>query len=151
MDETTDGGVVARRATVAEIFQLRRDVLRAGLPVEAAQFPGDDLPATIHVGAFAPDGRNVGCATGTLNHWEGRPAWQLRGMAVAPDWQRRGVGQRVLAELERLVREQSDVRLLWCNAREVALAFYKAQGWRIESERFVIETAGPHYKMTRGI
>ena len=154
MDGSTDdsgNGVIARRATVAEIFQLRRDVLRAGLPVETAQFPGDDSPATIHVGAFAPDGRNVGCATGTLNQWDGRPAWQLRGMAVAPECQRRGVGQRVLAELKRQVRENSDVRQLWCNAREIALEFYKAQGWRIESERFVIETAGPHYKMTREI
>jgi GNAT superfamily N-acetyltransferase len=140
--------VIARRAALPEIFQLRRDVLRAGLPIEEAQFPGDDDPVTIHVGAFA-GARNVGCATGNLNQWQGRPAWQLRGMAVVPDYQRRGVGQRVLAEMERLIRETSNIRQLWCNAREIALEFYKSQGWRIESEQFIIETAGPHYKMSR--
>jgi len=36
-------------------------------------------------------------------------------MGVAADWQQRGVGQRVLAEIESLVRQASDIRLIWCN------------------------------------
>ena len=39
------------------------------------------------------------CATANLNAWEGRPAWQLRGMAVAPTHQRQGAGQRTLADV----------------------------------------------------
>jgi GNAT superfamily N-acetyltransferase len=143
--------VAVRRAELTEIFRLRWDVLRPGRPVEAARFPGDEAGETIHVGAFDDAGRNVGCATVTRVDWERRPAWQLRGMGVAADWQRRGVGQRVLAEIERLVREASDVRQLWCNAREEAVAFYERQGWGVASGRFHIEDVGPHYKMTKSV
>jgi GNAT superfamily N-acetyltransferase len=141
--------VNVRQATLAEIFRLRWDVLRPGRPIEAAQFPGDDAPETIHVGAFSSDGRNVGCATATRTTWQERPAWQLRGMGIAPDWQRKGVGQLVLAEIERLVRQASDVRQIWCNGREEAVKFYEKLGWAIASERFHIEDVGPHYKMTK--
>lgn len=148
---TTADGLVVRRATLAEIFQVRWDVLRPGTPRRAAEFPGDDAATTIHVGAFDADGRNVCCATGNLNEWAGRPAWQLRGMGVVAAWQRRGVGQAVLGELEDLVRASSDVRQLWCNAREEAVGFYERQGWRLASERFEVEGVGPHFKMTKGI
>ncbi|MDB5321949.1 MAG: putative acyltransferase [Phycisphaerales bacterium] len=141
-------GVIARRATLDEIFQVRWDVLRAGCPVEAARFPGDDAPETILVGAFVGE-RNVSCATATRAQWEGRPAWQLGGMGVVADWQKRGVGQRVLATLEDLVRRASDVRQIWCNAREEAVAFYEKQGWVLASERFQVEGVGPHFKMTK--
>ena len=145
---TPDDHVIVRRATLSEIFQLRWDVLRPGRPVEAAQFPGDDAPETIHVGAFV-DGRNISCATATRVAWQGQPAWQLRGMGVAADWQKRGVGQRVLAEIERLVSQASDIRLIWCNGREEAVRFYEKLGWRVASEPFHIEDVGPHFKMTR--
>jgi GNAT superfamily N-acetyltransferase len=148
MNDETDAPVIARRATLDEIFQVRWDVLRPGCPAEAAHFPGDDDPETIHVGAFAGD-RNVCCATGTLNQWDGRPAWQLRGMGVVADYQNRGVGQRVLAELVNLISQSSDVRQMWCNAREEAVGFYEKQGWRLASDRFIVEGVGPHYKMVK--
>jgi GNAT superfamily N-acetyltransferase len=144
---TTDG-VVVRRAELVEIFQLRWDVLRPDRPIEAAQFPGDHAPETIHVGAFAGD-RNIACATATRVDWQGQPAWQLRGMGVAAEWQKRGVGQRVLAEIESLVRQASDIRLIWCNGREEAVKFYEKQAWRVASEAFHIADVGPHYKMTK--
>jgi predicted GNAT family N-acyltransferase len=144
-----DNGIVARQAALAEIFQVRWDVLRPGRPIAAAQFPGDDAPETIHVGAFTSDARNVACATATRTTWKDRPAWQLRGMGVVADWKGRGVGQGVLAEIERLVRQASDVRQMWCNAREEAVKFYEKQGWALASEQFHIEDVGPHYKMTK--
>lgn len=140
--------VITRQATLDEIFQVRWDVLRPGCPREAAQFPGDDAPETIHVGAFIGD-RNVCCATATRAQWQGKPAWQLRGMGVSADWQKRGVGQRVLAMVEDLVRQAADVRQIWCNAREEAVGFYERQGWQIASELFQVEGVGPHFKMTK--
>jgi GNAT superfamily N-acetyltransferase len=145
----TMGTVVARRAELAEVFQLRWDVLRPGRAIEAARFPGDLAVETIHVGAFL-GGRNIACATATRVDWEGRAAWQLRGMGVAADWQKKGVGQLVLEELLELVgAAAADVGLIWCNAREEAVEFYRKQGWRVASERFVIEDVGPHFKMMR--
>ena len=141
-------GVVARRATFGEILQVRWDVLRPGRPIERVRFPEEDRPETIQVGAFVGD-RNIGCATAIPAPWHGEPAWQLRGMGVTADWQKRGVGQLILAEVEDLVRRASDVRLIWCNAREEALGFYERQGWTLASERFHVEDVGPHFKMTK--
>ena len=41
------------------------------------------------------DGRMVGTLTLHLNEWEGKPAWQLRGMAVTPQMQGASVGTGV--------------------------------------------------------
>ena len=141
---------VARQATLDEIFHVRWEILRPGRPIASAQFPGDNEPTTIHVGAFA-SGQNICCATATRAFWKEQPAWQLRGMGVVPEWQKKGVGQQVLAELENLVRQAADLNLIWCNAREEAVKFYEKQGWKIASESFYIEDVGPHFKMTKNL
>lgn len=130
-----------------QIVDLRHQVLRQGLPRESAVFPGDDDETSRHYGAFDGD-RLIGCATLHLNQWEQRPAWQLRGMAVASDAQARGVGRALLEFLEADVY-RSAVRSMWCNARVPASGFYRKLGWRIVSEVFEIPTAGPHVKMVR--
>jgi GNAT superfamily N-acetyltransferase len=131
------------------VIDLRHVILRAGLPRETAIFAGDDAPGTVHVVAVEDDAV-VGCATMLRNTWQGEPACQVRGMAVSPGLQRRGVGGLMLAELQRFAAEHPDgVRLMWCNARSPAVGFYERQGWTVASDEFVIETAGPHFKMTR--
>ena len=160
----------ARRADPAEIVDLRWRILRAGLPREEAIFPGDELPTSLHYAAVEPapdeDGRQandggngrrsdggvpvvVSCATLHLEPWEGERAYRLRGMATADG--RRGLGLgRVLLELAVAdVRRETPVRLLWCNARTPALAFYRRQGWEARSDVFDIPTAGPHVRMTK--
>jgi GNAT superfamily N-acetyltransferase len=141
--------IQVRRAKPDEVVDLRHQVLRAGLPRETAIFKGDDAPDTVHVVAVDNDAI-VGCATIVASLWEGRRAWQLRGMAVVPSLQRSGVGGLMLKQLQRVAQETSqDVRLMWCNARSPAVGFYERHGWTIASSEFVIETAGPHFKMVR--
>ncbi len=137
-----------RRAASEEVIDLRHEVLRSGLPRKTAIFPGDDAPGTAHV--VAVDGDDiVGCATIVASAWEGKPAWQLRGMAVRPGCQRAGVGGMMLQQLHRLAQDAPEgAQALWCNARSPAVGFYERHGWTIASDEFVIETAGPHYKMT---
>jgi GNAT superfamily N-acetyltransferase len=137
-----------RRARPDEVIDLRHAILRAGLPRETAIFPGDDAPDTVHVVAL-DGGEVVGCATMLRNTWLEEPAWQVRGMAVAPRLQRHGVGGRMLAELQRLAEHPDGVRLMWCNARSPAVGFYERHGWAVASAEFVIETAGPHFKMIK--
>jgi len=135
------------RVGFGEIVDLRYAVLRAGLPREAANFPGDKDPRTVHLAA--KDGQAVvACATVLVNQWEGKPACQLRGMAVDAKYQRRGVGKRLLAEIERVAAENG-VSVIWANARTPAAEFYRRNGWEIVSEMFEIPTAGPHFKMIR--
>jgi GNAT superfamily N-acetyltransferase len=130
-----------------EILTLRHRVLRAGLPQTAAKFPGDDDPQTVHLAIR--DGTNiVGCATILVNQWKETPACQLRGMAVDPAYQGRGLGTRLLAAIDQTVRDKG-FHLLWANARVPAAEFYRNNGWEIVSEIFEIPTAGPHFKMIR--
>jgi predicted GNAT family N-acyltransferase len=54
----------------------------------------------------------------------------------------------MLNHLRRLAQESDgEVRLMWCNARSPAVRFYERNGWMLASEEFVIESAGPHFKM----
>jgi GNAT superfamily N-acetyltransferase len=131
-----------------EILDLRWRVLRAGLPREAAMFAGDESAAALHVAALRGQ-KVVGCVTLHASQWEGAAAWQLRGMAVAEEWRGNGIGRRLLQGIDALLARSGQTLRLWCNAREEAVGFYGRMGWRVVSQRFVIETAGPHFKMTR--
>jgi GNAT superfamily N-acetyltransferase len=149
------GGVVSlafelRRASLAEILALRHAELRAGLPLEAAHFDGDDDPDVLHCGAFLADsGEIASCVTLTPRPWQKTSAWQLRGMATRADLVRHGVGSALLRfALETLRAERGPV-LVWCNARVPAIPFYAKQGWEVVSEVFDIPTAGPHRVMLR--
>jgi GNAT superfamily N-acetyltransferase len=126
-------------------------VLRAGQPISAAQFAGDDAADTHHFGAFG-GGAVVGCLTFLLNSLDGEPAWQLRGMVTDPAFTGRGVGSQLLAFAEQALRsERPDIVLLWCNARVPAAGFYRRLGWRAVSDAFVIDPIGPHVKMVKSL
>jgi GNAT superfamily N-acetyltransferase len=133
---------------VDSIVDLRHQVLRQGLPREAALFDGDNNPSSLHFGAF--DGhRLVGCVTLHASRWEEQSAWQLRGMAVAPEYRKAGVGGALLRVAEDHLSTDGKTRMLWCNARVPAAAFYQKFGWQIVSEVFEIPTAGPHVRMIK--
>jgi GNAT superfamily N-acetyltransferase len=152
--------LVVRRTTAAEIFALRHAVLRPGYPESASDYPED--ATAVHVGAWDGD-HLVGCATVFPEPWPGsavapdadwaivpavEAAWRLRGVAVDPASQGRGVGRTVLAEVAAAAREGA-APLLWANARSTALAFYGAAGWTVAGPEFLTKDTGlPHRAMT---
>jgi predicted GNAT family N-acyltransferase len=140
--------VCVSRVPVEAIIDLRHEVLRQGLPREAALFDGDNDPSACHWGAFAGD-RLIGCVTLHPSHWENHPAWQLRGMAVADGHRKFGVGRELLRAVNEHVSQEKTRQVLWCNARVPAAAFYQKFGWQIMSDIFEIPTAGPHVRMLK--
>jgi predicted GNAT family N-acyltransferase len=147
--QTEQGALTIRRATLADVADLRHRVLRIGLPRESAIFDGDDRSTTRHFAAFYTE-RAVCCATFHENQWQGEPAWQLRGMATDQDFQSKGAGRALLAfAISSLQQEQPSIRRLWANARAPAVRFYQSLGWEIASDEFEIPTAGPHYRITK--
>jgi len=68
-------------------------------------------------------------------------------------WQprRRGIGARVLALAEDLVRRRqpAPVPVLWCNARVGAVPFYRSHGWEVVSAVFEVPAVGPHHRMVK--
>lgn len=146
---TSSPGVAEIRViSAAETLPLRQTVLRPGRAIAAAQFPGDDAPATRHYGAFH-DGRLAGIASLYLAEMPEQPgmaAWQLRGMATTPEVRGRGFGRALVLACMAFARE-SGARLLWCNARTTAAGFYRKLGFETCGGEFEIPEVGPHFRM----
>ena len=128
---------------LARIRSLRYEILRRplGMPSSGAVFPGDEDQTTLHILAlFESD--LIGCATLMIGDSD---EIQLRGMAVANPWQRRGVGQRIVSTAKSVAVEKT--KSLWCNARFPAIGFYQRQGWTSFGDFFDIPVIGPHIVM----
>ncbi|RDV37131.1 GNAT family N-acetyltransferase [Bradymonadaceae bacterium TMQ3] len=134
------------------ILPLRTRVLRPHLaPGRLAHFEGDDHPHTRHFAAWRGE-EVVGVLSLFQNPMPGNtpPAWQLRGMAVAPEVQGQGVGGRLLEHaLTRQALADPTITWVWCNARQRAVPFYERHGFAIVSPLFDIEGVGPHVRMAR--
>lgn len=141
--------IEARAVEPAQVLALRHSVLRPGRPLEAAIFDGED--SALHLAAFSGE-HIVGVASLFERAFAFEPgaSWQLRGMAVAPEHQAQGIG-RVLIEACVQRMAQSGGGWLWCNARVVALGFYRAMGFEIFGEEFQIPDIGPHFVMARRV
>lgn len=72
--------------------------------------------------------------------------YQLRGMAVLKEFQGYGLGKIILTHGEGLLKDKR-AKTVWCNAREVALNFYKKNGYQIIGDPFNISDIGLHYVM----
>lgn len=132
------------RVGVEQVRPLRHAVLRAGRPADESIYPQDSEPDTMHLAAFDDDGRLAACGTFFPESCDGRPAWRLRGMVSAPQVRGRGFAGALLAE--GIARLRADgVRLLWCNARTPALAFYRSFGFVTMGEEFAVAGV-PHYR-----
>ena len=129
---------------------LRRSVLRPHQAIEQMVYPGDDAPGSFHLAAVDGSGEVLGIASfysepHPLNKREGD--WRLRGMAVVPRLQGKGLGGRLVHAGISHIREQGGQRL-WCKARVTAQRFYEKLGFIAEGDRFEIATIGPHYVMS---
>jgi GNAT superfamily N-acetyltransferase len=133
--------------------ELRRTVLRPEAS-RAQPLPGDELgPAAVHLGAVE-DGRAL-CTCFVYRDpcpWLIEPhAWHLRQMATWPERRGQGLGARVVAAAVEVVRERG-AALLWCNARERAVPFYRRLGFQPHGEIFTDERHSiPHLRMHRDL
>ena len=138
--------MAVRQITAAESRELRRSVLRPGLPSGSEQ-PGEDQPAVVHLGAF--DGQALLSACLIFPEqcpWlPGEPAWRLRGMATDPQHRGTGAGSALLDEARRIAIADG-AWLLWCLAREKAVGFYRRHGWTPFADLFDTDL-GPHQRM----
>jgi GNAT superfamily N-acetyltransferase len=138
-----------REISATDAHPLRRAVLRGGDAASDVHYPQDDQPRSFHLGVDA-DGELVGIASfspAETPYRAGVPAWQLRGMAIAPEFQGQGLGAALLAEAASRVRADG-AHVLWCNARDTAIGFYDRLGFIVHGDGFVTADSGlPHHVM----
>lgn len=144
---------VVRAVRAVETRGIRQSVLRPHQPPEACEYPGDDEPDTLHVGAFE-DERLVGVASLYRMSPDGEPLragdWRLRGMATLPALRGQGIGAALLDACVAHARARGGVRV-WCNARTTAGAFYARLGFVRVGDAYDIPGIGPHWFMERAL
>jgi GNAT superfamily N-acetyltransferase len=102
----------------------------------SAVFSKDMKTTTRHWAALV-DGAVVGCVS--VMRLRG---YALRGMAVATEYRRQGIGARLL----RVVCAEVDAPM-WCNARIQAVPFYVSMGWVAVGPVFELLDRGAHQRL----
>ena len=131
-----------------DVLPLRNSVLREGkFLLKDCIFENDDHPKTFHLGYYQDDELVCVASFHPQKHanFEGE-AFQLRGMAVLSGNQKQGFGSLLIKEAEKIALEQN-IKIIWFNAREIAVDFYKRINYVILGTRFEIEGVGPHFIM----
>lgn len=144
--------ILIKEISSLETYTVRHPVLREGRPIEDCRFDRDDLPTTFHLGLFYA-GKLVGVASYMKNDhalFSNENQYQLRGMAILKTYQGKQLGDALFKQGETLLKEKN-VSLLWFNAREVAVNFYKRNDSEIIGEPFEIKGIGTHYVMFKSI
>ena len=140
--------IKVKKITYLDTFPVRSAVLRQGKPIETCFFLGDDAEDTTHFGLFK-DNKLIGVASifkFNNEYFEQKNQFQLRGMAVLNEYQGFGFGNIILEEVCKFViTKNTDV--LWFNARENAVRFYKNFGFSTFGNSFEIPEIGTHFLM----
>ncbi|MHB8378480.1 MAG: GNAT family N-acetyltransferase [Acidimicrobiales bacterium] len=142
------------RVAATSLHELRRRVLRGNDPTKNVADARDEEGATLHVGGFVDDRLVVSASfylTPAPVHEE-LVSYQLRFMATDFDVQGRGYGAKVLECAFEELRERGAAQA-WAYARDTALGFYVATGWRVleGSEHLSAETQLPHTTIVKSL
>ena len=123
---------------------LRNEVLRKpiGLSLWDEELSGEERE--MHFGLFSHEGALDACAV-AVALGEGRI--KLRQIAVAKEKQGKGLGRRLLQEIEEFVRERGFEEIV-LHSRVTVVAFYQGLGYENEGEEFE-EVGLAHQKMKK--
>lgn len=128
---------------------IRSQVLRPGKPLQTCKFEGDDAAGSFHLGCFIHY-QLVGISSyipAKNDIFDNNFQYQLRGMAVLPDFRGKNLGQELLkAGEKRLLQEHKTVKL-WFNARQNAIPFYLKHGYSTFGDLFMIPNICMHIVM----
>ena len=127
-------------------YSIRWQVLRAPWK-QAKGSEKDELEDNaVHRIAILED--NV-IACGRL-HFIDKTTAQIRYMAVAKDFMKKGVVTRILASLEDAAKEYSYETIL-LHARETSMNFYEKRGYQLIEKSHLLFNEIQHYKMQKQI
>ncbi len=129
-----------------EAVQLRYEVLRRPLgltyTVEQLSAEYDQL----HLAAYS----NAAVLIGYLNLTpQDAQIIKMRQVAVAPTWQRQGVGNALVKASEELAQQLGYIKIV-LHARETAVFFYNALEYNTVGARFE-EVGIPHFRMEKDL
>jgi ribosomal protein S18 acetylase RimI-like enzyme len=135
-----------------ETIIVRHPVLRFGKPIESCRFEGDDLPNTMHFGLFYENQLSavISVFEAKNNLFLEENQFQIRGMAVLEQHQKKGFGEALLKYCENQIRS-NNVKIIWFNARETVIGFYEKAAYQKIGTGFEIADIGTHYVLFKKI
>lgn len=135
------------------VIPVRHEVLRKGKPIETAFFDGDATADAFHLGIYHYN-QIVAVASYLPNkHAYFKEEWkqyQLRGMAVLPEYRGQDFGKKMYLKALEILKERN-TNVLWFNARVVAWPFYEKLGAQKLGTPFFIDGIGDHSLMFQEI
>ena len=139
--------IIIKKINYKKTFEIRQPVLRQGMPIESCFFANDEDKSTLHFGLFDNEillgvisvfvNKNFAFAQGSQ--------YQIRGMAVLQSSQNKGFGRLLIEHVEKAINNKTN--LIWMNARENAVPFYKKMNYKTIGKAFEIENVGTHFVM----
>lgn len=141
-----------KQISYTETYPIRQVVLRPNRPLETCFFDGDSLTTTYHFGAFQNENLAgiISAFKNKHSSFEEKNQYQIRGMAVLPEFQKYGLGKQLVLHTEEFLKQQK-TELIWFNAREEAVGFYQKLGYKIIGKAFMIADVGIHFVMFKSI
>ena len=128
-------------------FDLRWRVLRAPWNQPRGSEKDDHEDAGWHVGLWNASDAPV--AVGRVQMNSPQEA-QVRFMAVEPTMARKGLGSRILAELESRASTLG-ARVVVLNSRQEAQDFYRRHGYEVTGQAHTLFGAIPHVRMRKSL
>ena len=131
------------------VYGIRQKVLRPGKPVSECMFKGDTSAKSIHLGLYMAE-NFIGVASFIKNRnpiFKAIEQYQLRGMAILPEFEGQGFGTSLLTEGEEKLKNLMKQPFLWFNARESAIGFYEKFGYKTIGEKFDVPGVCEHIVM----
>ena len=134
-----------------QTYELRHPLLRKGQPYYSCQLENDNHPQSIHLGAYSSS-QLVGILSAMPNccpDYNDQIGFQLRAMAVHPEFQRRKIASQLIQNIVRRLKEDSKVENIWLNARVNANALYLNNGFQAIGSPFEIKPIGVHQRFIK--
>ena len=129
-----------------QYYDLRWRILRKSWNQPRESEKDEKENESIHIMAIF-EGKVIGCGRG---HFNSPTEAQIRYMAVEEGFQGKGVGTKILNDLERKLIEKG-AKTIILNARENAVNFYQKHNYKIIDKGHALFNVIKHYKMRKGI
>lgn len=126
-------------------YRLRWLVLRAPWQQPPGTERATDDTTAIH--AMLLDEENQAAGVCRL-HFENEDEAQLRFMAIREDLQNQGLGKLLIHYLEEKAREAGR-KFITLQARELAVTFYKRQGYEVVQKTYLLFGSIQHFQMKK--
>ena len=130
--------------------QIRHEVLWQHKNLENCSLIEDFLKSTFHVGVFYSKKL---VSVGTFikvdnNSFENsqKNQYRLRAMGTYTKYQKKSMGRELIFYAKKKLKKKN-INILWCDAREEAISFYKKLGFKTKGKYYEIPEIGPHKLM----